>query len=86
MDFDQISGTQDLANKADNILSVKRNYDEEDLIQGYDGEIEVLKNRYFSELPKVKTHFDKETGMLLEIDNKTGNYMAYSLKWKQYLK
>lgn len=86
MDFDQISGTQDLANKADCIIAVKRNYDEEDLIQGYDGEIEVLKNRYFSELPKVKTHFDKETGMLLEIDNKTGNYMAYSLKWKQYLK
>lgn len=85
MDFEQISGTQDLANKADNIISVKRNYNEEDLVKGYDGEIEVLKNRYFSDLPKVNVYFDKDTCTLLQIQEQTGDRMAYELDWKKYL-
>lgn len=33
MDFEQISGSSDLYNKADNIITVIREYDEEKLIQ-----------------------------------------------------
>ena len=85
MDFEQISGTLDLANKADNIIFVKRNYDEESLERGIDGEIEILKNRYFNDLSKINTHYDEETGLLLEIDERTGDYLAYTFKWVQYL-
>ncbi len=85
MEFENISGSSDLYNKADNIIAVKRNYDSENLAQGISGEIEVLKNRYFPDLPKVKTHYEKETGMLLEISEETGDYLAYSFKWRQYL-
>lgn len=85
MDFEQISGTQDLANKADNIILVRRYYSKEvDGIES-DGVIEVLKNRYFSDLPKIETHYDQETGMLLEINDITGDFIAYSFRWKQYL-
>lgn len=86
MEFDQISGTLDLPNKADNIIAVKRNYDEEDLSKGINGEIDVLKNRYFTDSIKVETHYDKETGLLLEIDKETGDYLAYSFGWMRYLK
>ncbi|HWQ73308.1 MAG TPA: AAA family ATPase [Desulfitobacteriaceae bacterium] len=85
MEFEQISGTQDLANKADNILLVRRYYPGE--VEGIenDGAVVVLKNRYFSDLPKVETHFDQESGLLLEINNMTGDYMAYTFRWQQYL-
>lgn len=71
MDFDQISGTQDLSNKADNIISVTRYYDACNLNQGISGEIEVLKNRYFPELPTIKTYYDTKSGILAEIDERT---------------
>ena len=44
-----------------------------------------FKNRYFNDLSKIKTHYDKETGLLLEIDEETGDYLAYAFKWMQYL-
>lgn len=85
MDFEQISGSSDLYNKADVILSVKRNYDEEKIERGIDGKISVLKNRYYSDLISVDTHYDPETGLILEIDNLTGEYLGYGFRWKQYL-
>lgn len=67
MDFEQISGTSDLYNKADNIISVIREYEEEKIEQGINGKIAVLKNRYFKDLPIIEISFDDETGLLLEI-------------------
>ena len=82
MEVEQISGTQDLANKADNIICVRREHDEEVKATGVNGEIAVLKNRYFSELPIVKIHFEEETGLLLEIDENTKEYIGYGFKWQ----
>lgn len=81
MDFEQISGTSDLYNKADNIITVIREYKEEELDQGIDGKIMVLKNRYYSDLPRINTHFDKETGLLLEICEKDNQILGYSFNW-----
>lgn len=83
LDFEQISGTSDLANKADNIISVIREYDEEKKLKGIDGYIEVIKNRYYPDLTKCSVHFDSETGLLLEIQGDT--ILSYSFKWYQYL-
>jgi 5S rRNA maturation endonuclease (ribonuclease M5)/archaellum biogenesis ATPase FlaH len=79
MDFEQISGASDIYNKADNIIAVIRYDDAEKKEQKKDGAIQVLKNRYYSELPKVETHFDKETGLLLEHQGET--ILGYSFKW-----
>lgn len=81
MDFEQISGTSDLYNKADNIITVIREYKQEELDQGIDGKIVVLKNRYYSDLPRINTHFDKETGLLLEIDERDNQILGYSFNW-----
>jgi replicative DNA helicase len=82
MDFDQISGTQDLSNKADNIIAITRYYDEDELSKDFSGEIEVLKNRYHSELPTIKIHFDVETGFLLEYDEDRNEFLSYNINWK----
>lgn len=85
IDIENISGSMDIGNKADNIISVSRKKQEEgedDFQEG--GEIEVLKNRYYSELPKIDTYFDKDTGLLLEIDN-IGNVIGYKFDWQKYL-
>ena len=85
MDFEQISGTSDLPNKADNVIAVIRDYKEENILQGINGKIAVIKNRYFPELPKVNIHFEQETGLLLEIDEEKNTYVGYCFKWMQHL-
>jgi len=85
MDFEQISGSADIANKADNIISVRKEYDEEIKAEGIHGRISVLKNRYYSENPICDIHFEVETGLLLEINKATGNAEAYNFGWRKYL-
>jgi len=85
MDFEQISGTQDLANKADNIIVVRKEHDEEKkLEEGVSGYISLIKNRYFPDIMDVRTHFEKETGLLLEI-NERKQIMGYDFGWRKYL-
>lgn len=81
MDFEQISGTSDLYNKADNIITVIREYKQDEIVQGINGKIAVLKNRYYSDLPRVNVHFDNETGLLLEIDEEKDEIVGYSFNW-----
>lgn len=82
MDFEQISGSSDIYNKADNIIAVIREYDDEKLNEGISGYIHVLKNRYYGELPKIPIYFDKDTGMLLEI-SKEHDILAYIFNWQR---
>lgn len=85
MDFEHISGSSDIYNKSDSIISVTRLYDDVKNSMGIHGEIEILKNRYFPELVKIETHYDFSTGLLMEIDKKTDGYYKYSFKWKAHL-
>jgi archaellum biogenesis ATPase FlaH len=84
IDIENISGSMDIGNKADNIISVSRNKQEEGEEFQEGGNIEIIKNRYYSEMPKVETHFDKDTGLLLEINN-IGNAIGYKFDWQKYL-
>ena len=84
MDFEQISGTSDLYNKADNIITVIREYDTDKVNQGINGKIAVLKNRYFADLPSINTYFDKETGLLLERED-SGTVLVYTFNWDKDL-
>lgn len=83
MDIEQISGNMDLGNKADNIITVIREYDELKLGQGISGRIEVTKNRHYPDLPKCNTFFHPETGQLAEI--RGNEYVLYEFDWKNYL-
>ncbi len=82
MDMEQISGSSDLYNKADNVIVVKREYDEEIAQQGVDGQVSVIKNRDFENLPTIDIHFDTETGLLLEISSETDQIIGYAFNWK----
>ena len=85
MEFEMISGSSDMANKADNILSVVREYDElKRLSESRDGRIRVLKNRYYSELPEINVKYDKYTGQLMEI--KDGVAIGYNFNLVKYIK
>lgn len=77
MDMEQISGTSDLYNKADNVISVVREYDQGIINQGIDGKISVIKNRDFENIVNVEVNFDKETHLLLEIEKETNNALGY---------
>lgn len=87
LNIENISGTMDIGNKADNVIAVVRSYpkdgEPESIISN--GSIKVLKNRYYSELPTVGTFFEKETGLLLGIDKETSQPIGYSFHWQQYL-
>lgn len=83
LDVEQISGSSDLYNKADNIISVIREYKEEVKARGISGHMELLKNRYYSDLPKIDTYFDPETGLLLELNN--GEATAYRFNWENFI-
>ena len=86
MDFEQISGSSDISNKADNIISVIREYDPAEIAAGVSGKICVLKNRYYSDLSSCNVHFEEETGLLLEIDYGTNKALAYKFHWNRHLK
>lgn len=81
MDMEQISGTSDLYNKADNIIAVGKEHDEDRKELGIDGSVSVLKNRDFPDIVKVETHFDEETRLLLEIEEGTNSIMGYTFGW-----
>lgn len=77
MDFEQISGASDISNKADNIIAITREYDDEKISTGVNGYAEVLKNRYFPNLVKTALHYDQATGLLFEFDEETGESIQY---------
>jgi RecA-family ATPase len=79
MEFEAISGTSDIYNKADNIIAVTRLYDDNNTNYGIDGEFDVLKNRYYPENPCVKVHFHKENTNYYEIDD-SGKYKVKKIK------
>lgn len=77
MDFEQISGSSDLYNKADNVIAVIRYYGED---RKFDGKLQLLKNRYYRELETVDLRYDADTGLLQE--DREGFAMYYKFNFK----
>ena len=84
VEIEHISGTSDLGNKADNVITIIREYEEDEIENGVDGRIELQKNRYYPQLPKIKIKFDTERKIYQEI-SKDGAVVERFIKWKQYL-
>lgn len=86
MDFEQISGTSDIPNKADVILNVIR-VDKENSENGETAKIQVAKNRDFPELPTVPCFFNIATSFYQEIDAETNKAKGKIFKgWRKYYK
>jgi hypothetical protein len=83
LELEQISGNSDLYNKADNVIAVLREYSPEKTRAGRNGKIVLLKNRYYSDLLTCETHFDGDTGLLLEIYNDVT--LPYEFDWNKYI-
>lgn len=86
LDAYQISGTSDLPNLADNIVSIEKIDDEELLRQGIHGRIHLLKNRHYGTLKTVDVFFDKQTTLFVEINDSTEELKHKKLSWEKYLK
>jgi archaellum biogenesis ATPase FlaH len=83
MEMEDISGSSDLYNKADNVIAVVREYEQSKVLSGMSGRIELLKNRYYPDLTKINTTFDYETGLLHEVFD--GKPLPYLFGWEQHL-
>lgn len=84
MDFEFISGSSDLANKADNVLVVRKNHEKTGSGEA-DGWIDIEKNRIWGTLTSVTTYFDQENRSLVEIDMKSKTIKPQRFDIKKYM-
>jgi twinkle protein len=61
LEADDISGSGDITNRADNVFSLDRLPEKDAETQGYDAALKVLKNRSFGETPHIGLCYDAAT-------------------------
>ncbi len=61
LEADDVGGSADITNRADNVLKVERVTEGKVETAGYDMLLTVLKNREFGALPKIRLDFDPQT-------------------------
>lgn len=79
LDADDVGGSADITNRADNVLKVERVVDGRVEEKGFHMLLTVLKNREFGALPCVKLNFDPASRRFFPAG--TGNGRAFS--WEQ---
>lgn len=76
-----VAGSSDLYNKADYVIWVSREYDEQIRTNGIHGHFYLLKNRDYPTIGQVDVTYDIETGLLLEL--KDGKAYSYKFNIEQ---
>jgi twinkle protein len=76
---EDISGTGDIANRADNVIAIERNYDES---KDYDAILRLLKNRNTGRLGKFPLRFNEKERRFYQI-NKDGDTTAKIYSWNK---
>lgn len=61
LEADDVSGSGDITNRADNVFSLDRLSEQDAQIQGYDAALKVLKNRSFGATPHIGLRYDAST-------------------------
>lgn len=61
LEADDVSGSGDITNRADNVFSLDRLSEKDAQTQGYDAALKVLKNRSFGETPHIGLCYDPST-------------------------
>jgi DNA primase len=86
MDFEHISGSGDISNKADVILAVVRYKEGDDKYkENVENQIQVLKNRDWSELPYVDCQFNPDTYTYAELDINKKPLSNIACGWKRFM-
>jgi twinkle protein len=75
---EDISGSNDISNRADNVIAIQRKYEED---REYDAELSLLKNRNTGILGKVNLGFSQEDKRFYQIRS-DGKYITKSYNWK----
>lgn len=83
MDFEQISGTSDIPNKADVILNVIR-VAKDDVVAGVTSKIQVAKNRDWPDLPMVDCAFCAQTFTFAEVVEGAA-IRPLEISWEKYI-
>jgi twinkle protein len=61
LEADDVFGSGDITNRADNVFSLDRLSEKDAAMQGYDSALKVLKNRSFGETPHIGLCYDAAT-------------------------
>ena len=61
LEADDVSGSGDITNRADNVFSLDRLSEQDAQVQGYDAALKVLKNRSFGDTPHIGLRYDPAT-------------------------
>lgn len=88
IDYYQISGTADIPNLTDVALQVIKDPLESNGSVMYDGRVVVLKNRHYSDYPKINLAYDRDTMALCEIQgdvsvSKSYDWRMEGKRWQQ---
>jgi twinkle protein len=85
LEKEDISGSNNIPNKADIILSVERNYSPEP--RTYDVKLKLLKDREEGRYIAIKFVYNQETKRLVELEECNGiiNPVPMGYDWKKYL-
>lgn len=74
LEADDISGSGDITNRADNVFSLDRLDEEKAAAVGYDAALNVLKNRSFGSTPQIGLCFDPATRRYRRPDTQEKHY------------
>jgi len=80
LEKEDISGSKNISNKADVIISIEKQFKED---RDCDAKLRLLKDREEGRFIEVKLMFQESTKRLLEVDGGTVKQIQYS--WKKYL-
>jgi len=79
-DNDDVAGSGEVTNRADNVICIKRN---SDLKEGYDAVLKVMKNRNTGRLGKFPLRFIAKERRFYQL-NEDGSYDAKTYGWEKY--
>lgn len=74
LEADDVSGSGDITNRADNVFSLDRLSEKDAETQGYDAALKVLKNRSFGETPHIGLCYDPATRRYLKPGEQEKHY------------
>lgn len=77
LEADDVGGTSDITNRADNVIKIERIKDEQIELEGCSMVLTVLKNREFGATTKIKMNFDERSRRFYQIDKHPSKHYSW---------